>query len=103
MPFINSITIDTDKTHPFPFNIAAVKYAKDIVMGKQVTIFVGDNGSGKSTLLESIAYSVNLPLIGGYIKSHNAGFEAAKLLKPHLKINWGRQTSTGFFFRAEDF
>jgi len=102
MPFIKSFTIDTEKQHPFPFNISAVKFAKDIELDKLVTIFVGENGSGKSTILESIAYAINLPLIGGHIRS-DAGFEAAKLLKPYLKIEWGRQTSKGFFFRAEDF
>ncbi len=102
MPFIKSFTIDTQKQHPFPFNIAAVKFAKEIILNKQVTIFVGDNGSGKSTLLETIAYSINLPLIGGFIKS-TAGFEAAQALKPFCKLEWGRQTSKGFFFRAEDF
>jgi predicted ATPase len=102
MPFIKSFTIDTEKQHPFPFNISAVRFAKDIALNKQVTIFVGDNGTGKSTLMESIALVLNLPLIGGYIKT-TAGFEAAELLKPYLKITWGRETSKGFFFRAEDF
>jgi len=41
-------------------------------------------------------------LIGGYIQDH-AGFEAARTLKPFLHIDWGRQTTKGFFFRAEDF
>jgi predicted ATPase len=63
---------------------------------------VGDNGSGKSTLLETIALSLNISLIGGYIGS-SAGFEAARLLKPYLTIEWGWQTEQGFFFRAEDF
>jgi predicted ATPase len=102
MPFIKSFSIVTDKQNPFPFNVPAVKFARQIVLDKAVTIFVGDNGSGKSTLLESIGYFINLPLIGGFITS-SAGFEAARLLKPHLKIEWGRQTSKGFFFRAEDF
>ncbi|MEO5894013.1 MAG: AAA family ATPase [Ferruginibacter sp.] len=102
MPFIDSFSIATEKQHPFPFNIPAVLYARDVVLDNKVTIFVGDNGSGKSTLLESIAYQLNLPLIGGFIKSH-PGFEAARLIQPYLKITWRRQTSKGFFFRAEDF
>lgn len=102
MPFIQSFSIKTDKQHPFPFDIAAVKFANQISVNKKVTIFVGDNGCGKSTLLESIAYSINLPLIGGLIGSSD-GFEAARLLKPYLKIEWARENRKGFFFRAEDF
>ncbi|HWK04213.1 MAG TPA: hypothetical protein VNS58_11310 [Puia sp.] len=41
-------------------------------------------------------------MIGGFIGS-SAGFEAARLLKPYLEIEWGRKVSKGFFFRAEDF
>lgn len=102
MPFIKSFSIDTDKRNPFPFNIPAVRFAKQISLDKRVTIFVGDNGCGKSTLLESVAYSINLPLIGGFIGS-SAGFDAARLLKPYLKIEWSREVRQGFFFRAEDF
>lgn len=102
MSFIRSFSIRTDKRHPFPFNIAGVKYAREVQLNNQVTIFVGDNGSGKSTLLESLALYLKLPLIGGHIKSH-AGFEAARLLQPYMKVEWQRQTSKGFFFRAEDF
>jgi predicted ATPase len=102
MPFIKSFSINTDKENPFPFNIPAIKFAKKIMLDARVTIFVGDNGSGKSTLLESIALYLNIPLIGGFIGSHN-GFEAARILKPYLEIEWKNQTSKGFFFRAEDF
>lgn len=104
MSFIRSFSIDTEKQNPFPFNIPAVKFAKDIVLGSTVNIFVGDNGCGKSSLLEAIAYKLNLPLIGGFIKANNrTGFEAAEILQPYLNIEWKRQTSRGFFFRAEDF
>lgn len=102
MPFIKSFSIDTNKEHPFPYNITAVKFSKQIMLDEKVTIFVGENGSGKSTLLETIALSLNLPLIGGYITSHD-GFEAARILTPYLHIEWKRQTTKGFFFRAEDF
>lgn len=102
MPFIKSFSITANKQHPFPFNIPAVRFAQQIRLDNPVTIFVGDNGCGKSTLLETIGYYINIPLIGGYIAS-SAGFEAARLLKPHLKIEWARETSKGFFFRAEDF
>src|ERR1700754_2671401 len=102
MAFIKSLSINTEKKHPFPFNIPAVRMAKQVDLGAPVTIFVGDNGCGKSTLLESLALYINVPLIGGYISSH-AGFEAARLIKPVMEIEWKRQTHKGFFFRAEDF
>jgi predicted ATPase len=102
MSFIKSVSINTDKQNPFPFNIPAVRFAKQVRLDAKVNIFVGDNGSGKSTLLESIALYLDVPLIGGYIGSH-AGFTAARLLKPYMEIEWKNQTSRGFFFRAEDF
>jgi len=102
MPFLQSFSINTEQKHPFPYNIAAVKFAKEIELNNSVTIFAGDNGSGKSTLPETLALSLNLPLIGGYITSHD-GFEAAGILQQFLRIEWKRQTAKGFFFRAEDF
>ena len=102
MPFLKSFSINTHKQNPFPFNIPAVKFAKQIDFNPKITIFIGDNGCGKSTLLETLALKLNLPLIGGYIGSH-AGFEAARILQPYLEIEWKRQTPKGFFFRAEDF
>lgn len=102
MSFLKSFSINTEKKNPFPFNIDAVKWAKTINLNSKITIFIGDNGCGKSTLLETIALKLNLPLIGGYIKTH-AGFDAARLLQPYTEIEWKRQTSKGFFFRAEDF
>ncbi len=103
MPFIHSLSINTGKQNPFPFNVPAVQFAKDITFSN-INIFVGDNGSGKSTLLEALAYKINLPLIGGFIKTNNRmGFEAAELLQPYLQLQWKRETNRGFFFRAEDF
>ncbi|MEP7141889.1 MAG: AAA family ATPase [Ferruginibacter sp.] len=102
MPFIKSFSINTEKQNPFPFNIPAVQFSREIILNNKVTIFAGDNGTGKSTLLESIAYHLNLPLIGGLIKNH-PGFEAARILQPYLNLEWKRQTNKGFFFRAEDF
>ncbi|MEP7252869.1 MAG: AAA family ATPase [Ginsengibacter sp.] len=102
MPFLKSLSINTKKTNPFPFNVAAVKFAKQINFNNKVTIFIGDNGCGKSTLLETIALNLTLPLIGGHIQDH-AGFEAARALQPYVEIEWRRQVNSGFFFRAEDF
>jgi predicted ATPase len=101
MSFIRSFSINTNKQQPFPFNIPAVRFAKNIALDK-INIFIGDNGSGKSTLLETIAYKIDLPLIGGHIKDVK-DFEAARLLKPYLQLDWRRDTQAGFFFRAEDF
>jgi predicted ATPase len=74
MAFIKSFSILADREHPFPFNIPAVRFAKGIALGDQVTIFVGDNGCGKSTLLESLAYSIDIPLIGGRIGGASPSF-----------------------------
>ena len=49
MSFLQSFTINTVKRHPFPFNIPAVQFAREVALGERVTIFVGDNGTGKST------------------------------------------------------
>src|SRR5689334_18268239 len=89
MPFLQSFSIQANKQHPFPFNIPAVQYAGNVALDKRVTIFVGDNGSGKSTLLKSLAFQLNLPLIGGFIKEHE-GFDAAKALQPYLHLEWNR-------------
>jgi predicted ATPase len=102
MAFIKSFSISTQKTAPFPYNIPAVQFAKDISLGEGITIFVGDNGTGKSTLLESIGHKLNLPLMSGGITA-TTGFEAARSLKPYVDIEWLNQTAKGFFFRAEDF
>jgi len=102
MSFLRSFSITSQKKNPFPFNVFAVRFAKEIELDNKVTIFVGDNGSGKSTLLETIAMALNLPLIGGFI-SERPGFDAARILQQYLHIEWQRQTNKGFFFRAEDF
>jgi predicted ATPase len=103
MAFLQSFSINTDKQHPFPFNIPAVRFGRQLALGEQVTIFVGDNGTGKSTLLESIAYGLDLPLIGGRIGKASPSFEAAKAIRPYLEFQWKREVHKGFFFRAEDF
>jgi predicted ATPase len=100
MSFLRSFSITSQKKNPFPFNVSAVQFAKEIELDNKVTIFVGDNGSGKSTLLETIAMSLNLPLIGGFI-SERPGFEAARILQQYLHIEWQHQTNKGFFFQAE--
>lgn len=101
MSFIRAFSINPGKKQPFPFNVAAVRFANNIALDR-VNIFAGDNGCGKSTLLEAIAYEVGLPLIGGHIGDVR-DFEAARILKPYLELNWRQETQKGFFFRAEDF
>ena len=76
MPFINSFSINTDKQNPFPFNIPAVRFAKQVRLDSRVTIFVGDNGSGKSTSkqLSLIAFILDVLKMGGsqfIIASHS--------------------------------
>lgn len=102
MSFLQSFSIEPNRTQPFPFNVPAVRFAQSLATDSGVVIFVGDNGSGKSTLLESLALALDLPLIGGRIGGH-PGFEAARTLKPFVKLEWKRQVRQGFFFRAEDF
>lgn len=103
MSFLRSFSINTDNQHPFPFNIPAIRFGRKLELGERVTIFVGDNGTGKSTLLESIAYGLDLPLIGGRIGKASPSFEAAKTIRPYLEFQWIREIKKGFFFRAEDF
>ncbi|MFS4417575.1 AAA family ATPase [Maribacter sp. 2307ULW6-5] len=102
MPYLSSFSIDPNRTHPFPYDVPAVRFAKNIALKTPVTFLIGDNGTGKSTLLELLAYRLQLPHMdgSGYQKK---GFKAARTLLPHLELSWERERSTGFFFRAEDF
>jgi len=102
MSYISSFSLHPTKKSPFPFNIPVVHFAKNIEFSSPVTFFIGDNGSGKSTLLETLAYRLQLPYLDGSTYS-GRGFQAAKKLLPHLKIEWALERSVGFFFRAEDF
>ena len=101
MPYISSVNYKLEKTHPFPYNIPAIKYAKNIDLSKSINIIVGENGTGKSTFLETLAYRLQLPLMhGGY---HGKGFEAVKKLIKYLEVEYNIFRTRGFFFRAEDF
>ncbi len=102
MSYLSSLSIASERTNPFPFNIPAVKYAQNIEFKSPVTFIIGDNGTGKSTLLETLAFRLQLPHMdgAGYGKK---GFEAAKALLPFLELEWDIERSVGFFFRAEDF
>jgi len=102
MPYLQSLNISTEKINPFPFNVPAVKYGKDIDLSKPVTFFIGDNGTGKSTLIETLAFRLQLPHMDGSEYSKRA-FEAAVKLAPYLELAFNINRPVGFFFRAEDF
>lgn len=102
MPYINSLHINTEKQHPFPFDIPAIKHAKNLDFSKSINFIVGDNGTGKSTLLEALAFRLQLPHMdgSGYRKK---AFQAAVQLAPFLELEFNIERTVGFFFRAEDF
>jgi len=102
MPYLKTLNINTRRTHPFPFDVPAIQYAKNIDLSNQISFLIGENGTGKSTLLETIAYKLRLPHMEGYGYDKNS-FDAAKTLVPFLDLTWKLERSDGFFFRAEDF
>ena len=102
MPYIKSLNINTTKTNPFPYNISAVKFAKDLDLSNKITFLIGDNGSGKSTLLETIAFRLQLPHIDGS-EYPVRSYQAAIRLSSELELDFKIDNPRGFFFRAEDF
>ncbi|WP_178991627.1 AAA family ATPase [Winogradskyella schleiferi] len=102
MPYLKTLNINTDRTHPFPYDIPAIKHAKHLDFSNKISFLVGENGSGKSTLLEAIACRLQLPHMDGVGYSKNS-FDGAKTLLPYLELTWQIERSVGFFFRAEDF
>ena len=102
MSYISSLNITSQKTNPFPYNISAVKFAKELDLSNKINFFIGDNGSGKSTLLETIAFRLQLPHMDGSDYSKKA-FEAAIKLSSDLELKFNIDKPRGFFFRAEDF
>ncbi|MBX2874874.1 MAG: AAA family ATPase [Saprospiraceae bacterium] len=102
MPYIRSISIDTEKSNPFPFNVPGVKFAKNISLDNSINFIVGDNGTGKSTLIEAIAFRLQLPHMDGSAYPKRS-FQGAISLSPFLQIDYKIERPVGFFFRAEDF
>ena len=102
MSYLSSISISPDRERPYPYDIPAIRFAKEVELSKTVTFFIGDNGTGKSTLLESLAFRLQLPHMDGSGYSKSA-FQAAKKLLPYIHLNWEIDRPVGFFFRAEDF
>ncbi len=102
MTYLKSLSINTERVNPFPYNISAIKYAKNIDLRSKINFFIGDNGTGKSSLLETIAFRLQLPHMDGsdYKKK---SFEAAIKLSPDLELEFNINKPRGFFFRAEDF
>lgn len=101
MSYLKSLRINTDRTNPYPFDVPAIKFSKNIEFDK-VTFIIGDNGTGKSTLLESLAFRLHLPHIDGS-RYNKKAFETAKSILPFMELEWNIDRSVGFFFRAEDF
>ena len=102
MPYIKSFSIQSNKVKPFPFNVPAIRFAKEVELSDRLNFFVGDNGTGKSTLIEALAFRLQLPNIDGSDYSKKA-FQSAISLAPYLEINFKIDRPIGFFFRAEDF
>lgn len=102
MPYLKSLNIATSKSNPFPYNVSAVKFAKELDLSSKLNFIIGDNGTGKSTLLETIAFRLQLPHLDGSEYSKKA-FRAAVKLSSVLELNFNIARTRGFFFRAEDF
>ena len=102
MTFLSSVSIKTERIHPFPYDVSAIKYAKNIDLSAPVTFIIGDNGTGKSTLLETLALRLQLPHMDGAGYYKNC-YKAARSLTPYLQLEWNIDRPRGFFFRAEDF
>jgi predicted ATPase len=102
MPYLQSLNVNADKNHPFPFDVPAIKFAKNLDLSAPVNYFIGDNGIGKSNLLEAIAFRLQLLHIDGSDYSKRA-FEAAKEVVKHLELTFKIDLPIGFFFRPEDF
>ena len=102
MPYVTRLTVDAERTRPFPYDVPAIRHARDLDLSAHVTFFVGDNGTGKLTLLESLAYRLGLATMSGD-GYRRTDFEAARKLRLALKLDRGIDRDVGFFFRAEDF
>ena len=102
MPYISKVNIDCPREKPFPFDVSAVRHAKELDFSNPITFIIGDNGTGKSTLLETLALRLQLPNMDGSSYGKR-GFEAARVLVEFLSIEWAIDRPRGFFLRAEDF
>lgn len=102
MPYLSSLNLNVSRTHPYPFDVPAIKFAKHLDLSNKITFIIGENGTGKSSLLETLAYRLQLPHMDGIGYSKKC-FQAARELVSYLELQWLIERSVGFFFRAEDF
>lgn len=102
MPYLKSLNINTTQSNPYPYNVSAIKFAKELNLSNNVNFIIGDNGTGKSTLLETIAFRLQLPHMDGSEYSKKS-FSAAVELSASLELEFNIAKTKGFFFRAEDF
>ena len=102
MPYIKTVTIDSEGKNRFPFNVPGIKHAKNIDLSSPINFIIGDNGTGKSTLIEAIAFRLQLPHMDGSDYSKRS-FQSAVDIAPYLDLTFNIERTIGFFFRAEDF
>jgi len=87
----------------FPFDLGPIRELSRRSIESPVLLFVGDNGSGKSTLLEALAMATSRVVVGGTPLERDPTLDAVRPLARALRAGWSRQTTRGFFLRAEDF
>ena len=102
MPYIKKVHMNLEQSSPYPYNVPAIKFAKDIWLDNPISFFIGDNGTGKSTLIESIAYRLQLPHMDG-AEYPMRSYEGAWALSKYIQLTFAIDRPIGFFFRAEDF
>ena len=102
MPYLASFHLNPNRERPYPYDVPAIRHARNIELDTPVTFIIGENGTGKSTLLETLACELGLPHLdgGGYYKR---SYDAARKLTTFLELEWHLEKRRGFFFRAEDF
>lgn len=102
MPYVTRLTVAAERSHPFPYDVPAVRHARGLDFSSPVTFLVVDNGTGKSTLLEALALRLRLANMSGAAYARE-DFAAARALAPQLQLERGMVRDVGFFSRAEDF
>lgn len=100
---VSKKTITDELKDQYPFSAPIISTFERIELKTPVTLFVGANGSGKSTLLEGIAAAARCITVGSDDIETDETLRVQKNLSRHLKLEWSKKTSRGFFLRAEDF
>ena len=98
---IESDRFPTDRI--YPFNIAALGQAQELILKRPVVYLLGENGSGKSTLLDAITRSCGIHIWDKPRRhlAHNNPFETR--LTDYVRIDWANGRVPGSVFRAETF